>query len=30
MVDLIVPNISVHFAFLLKNGHKTTLAPRDV
>jgi len=30
MMDLIVSNISVHFAFLFKNGHEAALAPRDV
>jgi hypothetical protein len=30
MVDLVVADVGVDFAFLFKNGHKTTLPPRDV
>jgi hypothetical protein len=30
MMDLIVADVGVHFAFLFKNGHEAALAPRDV
>jgi len=29
-MDLVVADVGVDFAFLFENGHKTTLAPRDV